>query len=223
MSQIYKNANSSGDVATTYVTNSGSSTPVDFIENVLGEEPAITTTGSGNTITISTLASMIFIASSTVNGAPSVQFKNLPDIYNTFIVLLSNILPNNDGDNLGMQVSTNNGVSYINTGYLSGINTQPYNSATATNDNSTTFIEFASTAAHLGSPQGNFFLKLSNVTNDGQLSVTGTGTYLIMNGTVNMAIIGGCYNTNAVINAIQFIASTGNIGGTFSLYGIAGA
>lgn len=52
MSQIYKNTSSTPSVATSYVTDSGTAVPVANILNVLGAN-GITTTGSGNTLTVS--------------------------------------------------------------------------------------------------------------------------------------------------------------------------
>ncbi len=141
--------------------------------------------------------------------------------YDVFIIELDNISPSTGTDFFLALFSSNNGSSYLTTGYISGINYLAYNSATITNTNSTTYIPLSiASSAYISGIL--YFYKNVPV-------VSPTTSPSFMNGFLafgypcNFGMLVGYCNvaSGTVINNIQFKFSTGNIAqGRIKLYGL---
>ena len=115
MSQIYKSVASSPSVATTYDENTGTATPAANVLNVLGSGN-ITTSGSGNTITITDTPAQIatnytnvtttpyvvtatdyYLSVDTSTLAITIELPNAPTTYRLFVVKdrIGNAMANN--------------------------------------------------------------------------------------------------------------------------------
>lgn len=182
------------------------------------------TTGSAPTWgTASSIgASWVLIQSQDTTGATQLLFTTgITATYSQYALVCSNYLTQNGGEHILMRVSIDGGATYISSGYLSGINTTPYNSTVVTNTNITTGIYLAANVSGSSTPRGTGVFFMTSVTNGGKFDITGQGGYLINGGTLNSSSVTACYNTDATINALIIYNSAGNnIAGRFSLYGI---
>jgi hypothetical protein len=193
----------SGDVLT---SNGGSALP--------SWQPASGGSGAGSLVLLQT--------QQTSGSVASVTFTStfLTSAYQEYFVLLSNVSNNTSAVNFIMDWSTNNGSTYLNSGYNSGANYNLYNSSTFSNVNSTTtniltgplFVTSAVTGAiYLNFPQSTYF-PTANGNIVGIDSSNATALYNAM----------GAQGSAMVINNIRFSFSSGNIlsNARFSLYGI---
>ena len=135
--------------------------------------------------------------------------------YVNFMFVINQIVPSTGTPTFGMQVSTNGGSSYIGSGYTTGVNTNPYNSTTLTNTNSTSNLILS--PAITGSPGVSGVIFCFNVT--GATGVTFAGYGSTQLAALNLTQIVGS-STATAVNAFQFTMSSGNIAsGSISLYG----
>jgi len=182
---------------------------------------------SGYVLTSNGLSSQpTFQASSAVSGAlvklqtqssastAGIAFNStyITSTYNIYVVVMNKVTVSTSG-NLNLEVSTNNGSSYVSTGYLSGNAYMGYTSSSFGNENSTTFYQLftgSSTAVSSGTVWL-FNLPLS----------TGHSIY-------SDFFVGNDYwqkgygsNLTGSINNIQFYQSGGsNFSATATLYGL---
>jgi hypothetical protein len=137
--------------------------------------------------------------------------------YTQYALVLVNINNATGTTTLNMDWSTNNGSTYIGSGYQSGILSNNYNSTTLANTSSTTTCPLTPSITN------------TNVKINGIIyvffpasAVTAYNGQLMTNDTTSVAI--NCYGINSgttTINNIKFSYSSGNIAsGTISLYGL---
>jgi hypothetical protein len=151
----------------------------------------------------------------TASSSASLEFKNLPTQFTQFAFTINNLRIATNAQAVQFVASSNNGVSYANSGYLNGINYTSYNSATVTNVNSTTFAVVTSNAANSAGISGLIFVDL------GDGSYYGTVKYQSTDSAVNA--FGTCGGGTGVgnFNAFKFQSSSGNLtSGSISIYGI---
>lgn len=183
-----------------------------------------TSTGQlGSQSSLSTGA-WILIQTQTASNSASLAFTTgITTTYNTYVLVVDNYVPATNTTNLLLQISTNGGSSYINSGYQTGVTYFQYNSTTVNNANSTTsFLLNSSIPSTTDGCSGVYFLygftaNTANVRPSYGASLGGrTG------GAVGMALAGGNYAAaSTLVNAFQIISSSGNLStGTFTLYGI---
>lgn len=159
------------------------------------------------------------IQTKTASSSANLSFTTGFTQFSRLLFILDGITPATNAQVLQMQVSTNGGSSYLNASYVSGINTNPYNSTTLTNGNSTTLTRLSgsvSSAAVNGSGVNGFFYY--NVL---QGALTGQVSYV--DSTAGTWATGQiiCSAPTSVANAYQFTFASGNIAsGTISIYGI---
>ena len=180
-------------------------------------------TGSSKTIntTVTAIAyrqyaqpGLILLSTQTASASSSLSFTSLiTSAYSSYQLIFSNLVLSS-GVNLFLQISTNNGSSYISSGYTSGLLFNAYNANTFSNTNSATGALIIN-STNLGAG----YLYLFNLQN---------GANFQAQGVVNFGTTGEgsatltSYNATASVNAIQIIPASGTITtGTFSLYGIA--
>jgi|SRR5271156_441833 hypothetical protein len=175
-----------------------------------------------------TASAWVLLQTQTASSSANIAFTstNITTKYKNYAVLINNVLPATNEVGFQMNVSTNNGSSYLNTGY--NANSTFASTGGVGQGNSTTTAILTNTATGgnaLSSTAGggwNGTVFLQNITTgSGYPSYSfqagtylGTGAMFSQNG-------GGTLPTTSVINNIQFIMTSGNIAsGTFSLYGI---
>ncbi len=171
--------------------------------------------------------SMKLFSSQTASNSTSIDFTsiftNTPYSLSTVLmVTIDGVTPATDGSSLILQISNNNGSSWVTTNYTSGINTSPYNSATLTNTNSTSDFVLSTgldSALSMSTYHSVFYIYDVDVANipyvSGQCSF-----YDNTAGVTALGNFGGSCTTTGV-NALRFIMSSGNIAaGNFAVYAL---
>ena len=133
------------------------------------------------------------------------------------MIVFNKILPATNSTQFLMDWSTNNGTGYLSSGYLCGVTSNAYNSATIANTNSTATCPLTPTST-VSSTDGL----------NGQIILTGitAGTsYCGYTGQIYAATtfcnVYGVNSGTTAINNIRFSMLSGNIAsGTITLYGI---
>lgn len=158
----------------------------------------------------------VFVQSQTASNSASLTFTNL-NVYSVYYVAIRGMGPAVVNTQLQMQVSIDNGATFVSVGYANGINYSSYNSATVNNINSTTYIPLSSNMYNSNTFVCNFFLYNTSIGNP--VSLIGQGSWRDNAlGTSTGSYIG---QGPTGVNAIRFIYSSGNIvTGTISLYGV---
>jgi|ERR1700759_488870 len=154
-------------------------------------------------------ATLTLIGSRTANNSASLDFTTGISPYKKFFVTLSNMAPITNAVNLTMLQSINGGSTWLGAGnYLAGLNSNAYNSVSASNSNDT--ASFPLFAAQTNTSTSSGFLYLDK------------GGILQMNGrmagnafTAAISVGSGVAN----VNALRFVYSSGNISsGTVNIY-----
>jgi hypothetical protein len=165
------------------------------------------------------------LATQSASNQATLDLVNLPvgaalGQYNRLFIQWYAMRPATDQANLLLRVSANNGSSFATTGYLGGINYWDYNSATATNINSTSSNVISGPCTSASTRRwvsGYCFLEFEG----GQdLSGAGQSTWVQAsnNYQFGLFLIRG---SGLSINAYRFLFSSGNItSGTVSIYGL---
>jgi hypothetical protein len=166
-------------------------------------------------------ANYYFIDEKTANNSASIVFKDLPSTYDIFQLFFYNVTKPN-GPNVGnlvLRLSTDNGATFLNTGYQSTLCWLGGGSAFST-------TEFIITSHPGSNPQvgGSGYTILANLNSSKIKNVYGSGSSIRdFSGTANLFInFLGIHSTTSVINSIQIFSVNGiNITtGTFKLYGL---
>lgn len=164
--------------------------------------------------------SLVKLSTQTASSAANILFDNtvISSAYTTYLAVFNNIRCASLNTNFNLRVSTNNGSSFVTSGYQAGTSSNNWNSATVGANNSTTFGLLASSVGgSAGSNLGAGYVLINIPTSDTisfvSKSVWQKGT------TLNMAAYG--YNSGTTtVNAIAFLGTSGNINGTMTMYGI---
>ncbi|TAL08332.1 MAG: hypothetical protein EPO02_13195 [Nitrospirae bacterium] len=179
----------------------------------------LTSTGSSSLPTFQASGGWDLLSTQTASSSASLSFNSL--IVSSFVsyILFFQAIPATAGDTLNLTISNDNGVTYVTTGYQSGISSTPYDSATISNINttSTTYLSAATSTTN-----GCFGVAyLSIPTNGAGFVCTGnTCFYANASSKISTANI-NAENTSTTMNAFKVSMSSGNISsGTFSLYGV---
>jgi hypothetical protein len=155
----------------------------------------------------------------TASSSATLNFINIGG-YKNYAFVFNGLAPATSTATLELTYSVNNGSSYIVTGYNAGLNYTPYNSATITNKNASTFIPITGPVLAAGSGGRVVGNMIFNVT----LGYW-TGSIAYFDTTANTTVFGsfGGNGGSTSINAFNFAFSTGNItSGSIDMYGIAG-
>lgn len=164
-------------------------------------------------------AGTILLQTLTASSSSNLTFTStyITNTYNSYMILFDNLAPSSSTVQLLMDWSTDNGSTYLNSNYTSGVNSTAYGSATWTNANSTTTSPLSTTTSSTGNRlSGNIIIV--NLTS-GSPYASYTGRMFNSAGT-NMILFGA--NSGTTVNNIRFTFSSGNISsGKISLYGIA--
>jgi hypothetical protein len=187
----------------------------------------LTSNGAGNAPSFqaaSSAGSLVLLATVTASGGASVSFSStyITATYNTYLLNFSNVQPASNNDILLMQISTNNGSTYISTGYQSGQNQWIYNSATLSNGNSTSYLFLTPGVGSANFASGQAWL--SNMQNGASFLAWGNSSVFYNSASAYGANMIS-YNAATSVNNIKiYCLSGGNITtGTFNLYGLVGS
>ena len=183
-------------------------------------------TGSAPTWTTPSAGAMTLISSATASSTALISFTGLTTTYRVYILEFDSVYLSNASENLLLQFSTDNGSSYITSGYQRTLIYQT--SATVTGN-------YAATGGvlYLGGLAG--YSNTSTETGSGMLTIFApatsgkkANTYLVSN-CINSGVLENCTGsqantTTSAVNAFKVYAGVGNItGGNFRLYGLANA
>lgn len=188
--------------------------------NVVGSG-AITVTGNPGTSTLTIASSggtpgLVFVQSQSASTSASIAFTNLTS-FDVYFITITGCGPTSNGQDFIMQVSQNNGVSYLTTGYANGLNYSAYNTSTLSNANSTSDAPIA-TAVVDDTISASFHVYNADL--GAPLQIQGFSTWQTGGAVVNTGYFNG--QTPAGITAIQFLFTGGVTinAGTFTLYGL---
>ena len=164
---------------------------------------------------------LTLLSTVTASGASQADFTGLsPTAYMYYQLIGKNILPSTQMT-LELLVSTNNGSSFVTTGYsnyFGGFGTSSYDGGRQL---SAAVIAIA--GIHNTSWRGNIVINLFPNASGGYFSMNalnfGTADYF---STITGGITGGGNNASTTaVNAVRLRPSTGTFSGTFKLYGVA--
>jgi len=164
-------------------------------------------------LVISDLSGTIFITSVTASNDATIEFDNtiLDGTYDEYIFRFINVVPSTDLTSLYSQVSTDNGSTYVATGYYTG----------SSNDTELLIGNAVGSSANENGVSGN--MTLMGVTSSTQYKGVLIDT-MTVDGSGNAdPELYPQYNirTAAEIDAIKFYYSSGNVeSGTISVYGV---
>ena len=175
---------------------------------------------SSNVIEPASLPGGLYLVSSqSASSSASIDFTNLSATgYNEFFLEMSGVQPVTNGSYLRMEVSNDNGSTWSTTGYATGLNYHAYNSATTTNQNSTSAFDFANSIGNTQIFSGYGYIY--DISQGRFISLMGKSIYKTSASTLTIGDFGGQSGITGV-NALRFLMNSGNIfTGTFSLYGV---
>jgi len=163
-------------------------------------------------------STLVLIQSQKASSSTSLAFTSIGS-YNYYLLSWYSVVPASSAVTLQLQTSNNNGSTYANTGYSSGINFTSYNSTSITNSNITTaFLLSGSAGTNSNGMSG--YCYLSNFNNGVQAAIAGQSNWLNPSSSVQFGSMGGVNGASGT-NAFQVFFSSGNISsGVFTLWGI---
>ncbi len=168
--------------------------------------------------------SLVLLQEVVASGAATVNFaSSISSVYDEYVFEFLNVVPATDSDLLWMRMSTDGGSTYdTGANYSYNYNRWASGGAQVQVTGATKIIlthNISNTSTHgvngyirLFNPQSATFRKY--VSGQFILRQGGAATYEGNNS-------GGIYESATAVNAIQFLASSGNISGTFRCYGVA--
>lgn len=167
---------------------------------------------------------LVYLDSQTANNVAAINFESvISGAFNSYVLRFYNVVPASDADPLHLLFSTNNGVTWITTNYVTGVNSIPYNVNGWNNANATDCILISNNQSNSTSnPPLCGEVSLFNLVGSNIPMVTGQSTaYLTTSNTLGMQVCAGTNSANTNINAIRLIYPSGNITqGTFVFYGV---
>jgi hypothetical protein len=160
----------------------------------------------------------VLISSQTVSGVASVVFTSGFGGYSYYIFEGYNITDSVANEAINIQVSTDAGASYSATTYTQQGNLS-FNSASVSQSSTTWLVvnNSSSTASVPASFRSRIY-GLDNNTTNKYIATHATGFVPTL--TVSNIIASGQWATTTTVNALRVIAASGNLTGTFRLFGV---
>ena len=164
------------------------------------------------------------IETHTASSDATIDFTSgISSDYDTYMIIMEDILPATDNSILNMRMSTsstfNAGASDYSWAQISGV---VPTSESGTGDNADSKMQISGSAIGTGGNESmNGVLIIHNLAK--AIKTWFTGTTIVLNSTPNTAssVTGGRYLTAEANDGIRFLMSSGNIAsGTFTLYGL---
>lgn len=167
---------------------------------------------------------LVLISTATASNSASIEFTGIDNTYNTYLVIVSDLVAVSDSE-LWMRTSSNNGTSYD-----SGASDYQFSSVFHYSNNSTltvfgstnTRYRIAGSVDNVTTTSSNVETMIFNPSNSSRYTyfkshVSGTNTA----SNHYQEYTTGQRSSAGAVDAIQFLMSTGNISsGTFKLYGV---
>lgn len=166
------------------------------------------------------------IKSVTASGASSVEFKNgvsdvvIDNTYSNYRIIGFNIVPSENDKNILIRFSTDGGSSYITSGYDTLIQR---NIAASLNSglSRTDAALFYNNVGNNTNEEGSFDFTVFNPSSSSFFThYQSMGITRNADANVTFFQSGGIYEATSAIDAFQILFDSGNISGTFKLYGI---
>lgn len=214
------------------ISNSGT---VQYTIIQAGTTSALTLAGGGTYTKLATQPAILssagawtLLQTQTASSSANITFTStyITSTYNKYALVMNNVVPATNGVSMNMTVSTDNGSSYLATGYKAVINVFS-EAATANAVSSTSLIPLTiitgNTLANTTGVGLMGTLYMLNWTSGSSFpEIHGNCSYLEASAANTLTgLWGGRAPTTSVINNIKIVMSSGNIAtGTFSLYGI---
>ncbi len=226
LQNIYKLATASG-----FISKDGSLAHARTITGTSGQIDVTNGDGVGgdpvisiDPVYIANAGSLIKLQTLTASASSTLNFvSQISSTYQSYFVVVENLTFVASTGYLQIKFSTDNGATWLNSGYQGGCQTFPCNQ-TPTNGTNSNSAGFGSQLIPLlsqgSSSQANGNVYLFGVGSALQPTLNGNFTTGSPSGTMyNEICCGG--NTSTGVNAIRFYPSTGTFGsGTITLYGI---
>lgn len=168
---------------------------------------------------------LVLLSSQTASTSSSLDFTSIiTSTYDDYLFKLINILPATDGTTILMQMSTDGGSTYASTSYTNWQFRFDAGSS-GTGGSATNGIALGETNG-IGSSAAFGLVGTVELFSPGSSSlhkaVEGSVLFRNSGGTRIKHTLGGAYESNTAVNAIRFLAASGNItSGTIRCYGIA--
>lgn len=217
--------NANGTIPISFPGDSGSATPTSAGAVTIAGGAGITTSSSGNTVTIANTnagnGEWVYIGSATASSSTTLTFTSLLDgTFDHHVLVVRNLIFSATNTGLGFNVSTNNGSSYITSGYLSGCHHHRYTSAADTNASSTTNIRLTGNAGTTR-PCSLIMHMWDLFDASSYPTFSWAGTYMTDGAERHIMEGGALYNAASTVNAFRLAISAGNmVSGEAILYGI---
>lgn len=203
-----------GTPLTQYLVNCGGATSSTISQVAsTGTSGQVLTSGGAAALPSFSNPFEILILSQNASNSSEIVFTDISNgLYN---IVISSCKPSTSA-NLTMQVSNDNGSTWVSTGYLGTEYYNAYNNATLNITTSTSYINLSTSQSSTTGHSGIFNIYFGR-TGSAFNSLMGTMTYRTGSSSYNTgkvsALLGSGYS------AIRFLYSTGNISsGTFALY-----
>lgn len=203
-----------GTIKYTLITYTGTSST----NNVTTQTPLVT-----QPVISSTSGAWVLLDQATASSSAGIAFSStyITAAYSAYKILIAGAIPASNGVNLELQFSTNNGSSYLSTGYLATYNFT--SSGGSSSSSVTSYVPLSDSSNSIANTANDGWsgeILLQNLTTGGTPVITGNGSY-ISGSQFFSGTFGGRGPTSITVNNINFLFSSGNIAsGTFSLYGI---
>lgn len=166
-------------------------------------------------------AQLVRVSSQTASTSSSIDFTSIGG-FQSYMLVYDDVQPVTAGATLNMQMSNDNGSTWITSGYQAACNVSVYTSATITNANSTAaFLLSGAIKNSDGNQVANGAINIHKCNTGSKCMIEGQSVYIdnSSSNTTNCVVFGQGGSTGA--NAFRMIMSSGNIStGTFTLYGI---
>ncbi|MES2875445.1 MAG: hypothetical protein V4708_17105 [Bacteroidota bacterium] len=156
--------------------------------------------------------SLVLVSSQVPNNSASIIFTSLTQT--NYLLIITETVPTNSTGVLRLEVSQDNGSTYVSAGYASGITYNPYNATTATNTSSSSLFLLSGPSANgSGTP---ISARINLYTGSGFVFQILGESFWFDTTLSNYAVgtVGGLCTATSV-NAIRITSSTGNLSGQF--------
>lgn len=215
----------SGNTITQYNTLvGGSSNAITSINPGVAGQAFTSTSASSNPVYSS--PTCVWLSTQSASLSTTIDFNSLiTSKYKTYLFNFYNYVPQNNGRFLAMRFSTDNGGSFISSGYIGGMTWAPYNSTTITNSNASTDLYVTPSEGNTaGITSGDGFVWLMNTSSSTYSTIVGRSRSNSGAATSRYGYSTGSYLGATAINSVQFLIGGGGTGaistGTFVMYGI---
>jgi len=182
----------------------------------------LTSNGASSNPSFKPFASGSWVLLQTQNASASanITFTStyITSTYSTYVLLYTGVTTTHILGQTTLILSTNNGSSYLSTGYISSCNYLINTTAGLNNNNSTSSILVSSSQLFTNH---NGYIIMNNLNTTSNPQFNGESINQINNATQYFNIISGCNTTTTPVNNIQ-ISNSGSVFalGTFTLYGL---